>query len=279
MTPLPPEEVLAAINTIPSLPAVVTELLAQLDDDHVDMACVARRIAVDPALTARVLRLANSSFYGLQKQITTPSEALAVLGLHNLRRLISTAAIMGKLPIEQDSAIAFEAYWRHAIGTALCARGIAAQKGINPESAYVAGLLHDIGRLVLAIRFPERYKGAMEHHRACGIPMVEAEDTVLGLNHAMVGAALARHWNFPEPIRQAIAEHHDVDRLPLATLVAVVHAADALAHALDFDGTENAMAAPIPQGTWDRLELHEEQVRAVADQADQEFALACRVLQ
>jgi len=279
MTPLPPEQVLAAIDTIPSLPAVVTELLLQLDDDDVDLARVGRKIAADPALTARVLRLANSSFYGLQRQVATPDEAVAVLGLHNLRRLVATAAIMGKLPIGPDSAIAFEPYWRHAIGTALCAKGIAAQIGRNPKSAYVAGLLHDIGRLVLATRFGDRYKRALQRHRADDMQMVEAEKAELGLDHAMVGAAMARHWNFPEPIRQVIARHHDTDRPALDTMVMVVHAADSLAHALDFEGAGNALVPPIQQHARDRLELHEEQLRAVADHADQEFALACSMLQ
>jgi HD-like signal output (HDOD) protein len=95
----------------------------------------------------------------------------------------------------------------------------------------------------------------------------------------MVGAALARHWNFPEPIRQSIADHHDADRPGLDALVMVVCAADALAHALDLEGAENAMLTPTAQGAWDRLELREKQIRTVAVQANQEFALACSILQ
>lgn len=278
MNALPPDQVLAAINALPSMPAVVSELMTQLDDDDVDLDVVARKIGVEPGLAARLLRLANSSFYGLQKQVTTLDEAIAVLGLRSLRSLVATAAVMGKLPIDQHSAVAFEPYWRHAVGTALCARGIATHRGLDPESAYLAGLLHDIGRLVLATRFAPRYKDVLARQLADDIPLVQAENAELGLDHAMVGAALARHWNFPEPIRQAIAEHHDTSHPALDTMVMVVHAADSLAHAMDFEGAENAMVPPIQQCAWDRLHLREDELRAVASQADQSFAYASSML-
>jgi putative nucleotidyltransferase with HDIG domain len=279
MIALTPAQVHAAINALPSMPAVVSELMVQLDHDDVNLADLARKIGVDPALTVRVLRLANSSFYGLKREVRTLDEAVAVLGLRSLRNLVTTAAVMDKLTVNPDSALAFEAYWRHALGTALCARGIATRKGLDPESAYVAGLLHDIGRLALATLFSGPYKQVLERQAIDDIPLVQAEHATLGLDHAMVGAALARHWNFPESIRQAIAEHHNTSQTELDTLVMVTHAADALAHALDFEGAQNAMVPPIQQSAWDRLQLREEDLRAVASQADQGFAAACGMLQ
>ena len=292
-SPLALPDVLKKIHALPSLPAVVLELLASLDQEEVNLDLLARKISLDQALTAKTLRLANSSFYGMQRQVTTISEAIAILGLQSVRNLATTAALVGSLGGDVADTFDFMAFWRHAIGTALCARSLAVQLGLNYEQAYIAGLLHDIGRLVLATQFTKPYAAAMAwrdaHQRsqdqqddvASSMSDIRAEQAVLGLDHAAVGEALARHWKFPDPIRQAIAHHHASDAPAMSAMARVIHVADTLAHALESPLRAGAVAMQIPtvpQAIEQQLGLTDAMLLAVLQDADGQFDGACSVL-
>lgn len=278
MRHLATEQVLAAVSALPSLPAVVSELMADLQSDGINLDVLAAKIAMDPALTARLLHLANSSFYGLPRQVDNVTDAVTLLGLRNVRSLVTAAAIMGKLPLDAGSAIGFGSYWRHGIATALCAQKIAGVLGLDPDRAYVAGLLHDIGRLVLASQFARTYRSTLEHHVCRGVPLVHAERLELGLDHAMVGSALAAHWKFPESIRLVIAEHHNSERADLDPMVGVVHLSNEMARALEHAHSDGDRLGAIPCDAWQRLGLTEFDVCTIFTQADEALALATDVL-
>ena len=278
MNPIAPDQVLATITSIPSLPALVTALMADLQDDEVNLHALAHKIASDSALTARLLQLANSSFYGLPRQVVSTADAVNMLGLRNVRSVVVAAAVMGQLPLNAQSAITFDTYWRHGVGTALCAQAIARQLGLDADNAYFAGLLHDIGRLVLASRFSESYQATVAHHRQHGMPMVQAEQFKLGLDHTTVGAALATHWKFPESIRLAIAEHHDCDRPGLDPIVMVVQLANHMSLALAHAGNVEERLRAVPCAAWQRLHLTEDGLHAAFAQAEEALALAEDIL-
>ncbi len=271
-------DVLKKIQALPSLPAVVLDLLASMEQPEVDIDTLARKIALDQALTAKTLRLANSSFYGMQRQVTTVSEAIAVLGLSSVRNLATTAALVGALSSPGPGGFDFMAFWRHAIGTALCARSLAAQTGLNPEQAYVAGLLHDIGRLVLATQFSTQYAAVTALRAASDSYLLDAERAVLALDHAVVGAALAQHWKFPELMQQVVAQHHDIGLPGVPELALVVHLADAVAHALDFSMADDDLVPLVADATWLRLGLDEQKLRQTFRDAERQFDAACGVL-
>ena len=271
-------DVLKTIHSLPSLPAVVLDLLASMEQDDVDIDTLARKIALDQVLTAKTLRLANSSFYGMQRQVNTVGEAISVLGLRSVRNLATTAALMGHLANGASGSFCVLAFWRHSIGTALCAQALAAHLGLNKDQAYTTGLLHDIGRLVLATRFAGDYSAVMAHRAAHKFPVVEAEQAVLGLDHTAVGEALALHWKFPEAMQRAVARHH-ASGLPgedaMAQLICV---ADATAHALGFSSEEDDQAEPVAQTTWQSLGLDEKMQLAAFKDAERQFEAACSVL-
>ena len=275
-------EVLQKIHALPSLPAVVLELLTSLAQEDVSLDTLARKISLDQALAAKTLRMANSSFYGMQRQVSTVGEAIAVLGIQTVRNLATTAALIGSLPSGASNAFDFIQFWRHAIGTALCARSLAVQLGLNAEQAYIAGLLHDIGRLVLATQFADHFADHLAAMTQVDTADVTAtERAVLGLDHAMVGEALARHWKFPDLIQQAIAQHHAPDAptaqdiLPLAR---VIHAANALAHALDAPAGQGGTPLPLAEATHERLGLNEATLLRAFQEAQNQFEVACSVL-
>lgn len=251
--PLAIDQVIPRIRDLPSLSAIVVELLSTMEQEDLDVHLLGAKIALDQSLTAKTLRLANSSFYGMPSKVTTIGQAISVLGFHSIRTLVTACAVTSSFPA--NGSIDFQSFWRHSVGTAVSAKLLAPFFKINPDTAFTAGLLHDIGALVLSTCFPADYARMLAHRKEHDCYLIEAEHAVLGLDHAAAGSALAAYWKFPEAMQTAVAHHH----APLApgeqALAALIQTANIFAHALDLSGEPDEMAPPMPQGLWDRLGL------------------------
>lgn len=276
------DQAVARLKDLPALPLVVSELLASFEDPDVDLGELAGKIANDQALTAKTLRLANSSFYGLQSRVRTISQAIQVLGFDSVRALVVGAGVIGGFDTGRERGFDYEGFWRHAIGTALCARALARHARVNPggnsEICFVAGLLHDLGRLVLVTRFPEHYAEALSRRSLRDCELLLAEREVLGIDHAQVGRALGQHWKIPEQICRAIANHHQPMRQDEGELAAVVHVANVIAHGLDLADHEDDQVPALVQGAWDSLGLDDAVLRAVFAQTEAQFEETCQIL-
>jgi putative nucleotidyltransferase with HDIG domain len=273
------EQAVANLRDLPTLPMVVSELISSFDQADVSVDELAGKVAQDQALTAKTLRLANSSFYGLQSKVRTISQAIAVLGFDSIRALVTAAGVIDSFPAVAG-ALPFDypAFWRHAIATAVCAKSVARQAKCNQDFAFVSGLLHDLGRLVLVTRFPEQYGAVLAQRAALDCELLDAERAVLGLDHAQVGRALAQHWKFPELIQRAIAHHHAPMAQDYADIPSVVHVANAIVHGLDLvDDADEAVPA-IVQAAWDSLRIDGAALRRVFAETEAEFEEACRIL-
>lgn len=264
------DDVLGRIHNLPSLPVVVMELLASMGQDDANIEALAEKITKDQALSAKTLRLANSSFYGMARQVTTIQEAIAILGFRTVRSLAATAALIGNFSANPGNSFDFTPFWRHAIGAAVCARELAPHLHLNPDQAYTAGLLHDIGRLVLVTQFQPQYQATMTYRAERDCHLLDAEHAVLGLDHAQVGHALTRHWQFPLTMQQALAEHHAPSSFGMQPLSLVVMAADAIAHALDLSLDADDLVAPVPPGLWQQLGLDEATLQQVFASVEQQ---------
>lgn len=272
------EQAVAKVRDLPSLPSVVVQLVRTFDQADVGVAELGAQISKDQALAAKTLRLANSSFYGLQSRVRTIDQAITVLGFDSVRSMVTAAGIVGQFGAVSSGPFDFTAFWRHAVGTALCAKSLARMAGLSPEYAFVSGLLHDIGRLVLVTRFPQEYAAALAFERQNNCGLVHAERTVLGLDHAVVGRALAEHWKFPELIRRAIGNHHAPMRGDLGDIPSVVHVANAIVHALDLGGEEDEEVPPIAQDAWNCLRIDAPGLCRVFTETEAEFENACQIL-
>lgn len=276
------DDVIKAVRDLPSLPAVVSELLASIDQEDLDTHALANKITLDQALTAKTLRLANSSFYGMPSKVTTIQQAVSVLGFHSIRTLVTACAVTGSFPAATASGLDFPAFWRHAVASAVCARVLAPYCRVNPDTAFTAGLLHDLGTLVLATRFPLQYRQVVDYQRQHDCLSVTAQRAVFGTDHAAVGSALAAHWKFPAAIQSAVAAHHELPPpappgtpLPLATLI---HLANALAHALDLTGQEGDQAPPLSLEAWQALDLSTVACTRVFHDTEQLYNDMCQML-
>lgn len=278
MTALVLADVVKNIRDLPALPLIVIELIKSFEQEDVGVSELADKVSLDQALAAKTLRLANSSFYGLQSKVKTIRQAITVLGFDSVRALVSTAAIIDTFSGGDNTAFDFKTFWRHAIGTALCAKSLARALKLNQDYAFISGLLHDIGRLVLVTRFPQQYAEAITYRRAQDCYMLDAETSVLGLNHTMVGRALAEYWKFPPLIQRAIANHHAPVAQDLGDIPCVVHVANAVAHALDLSGQEDDLVPPIAEAAWDSLNIAPAMLRTTFSETESEFEEACQIL-
>ena len=258
MNRLTPEQLAAGVQDLPSLPAVVMELLSSIEQEDIDISVLAKKVSYDQALTAKTLRLANSSTYGLQVKVTTIQQAITFLGFQTTRNLITAAAITGCFPSGRCGGFHDKAFWRHSIATAACARALARRMRFNQDIAFTAGLLHDIGRLVLVTGHPDAYAQVVAWHAQHGGDWQDAEQAILGIDHIDAGVALADHWNFSSTMRQAIAYHHAPDIHGAGFLAAIVHVANAIVHALDLAGEDDELVPRVSSVAWDAMGLNEE---------------------
>lgn len=252
------EELIQGLDDLPSLPAVVMELLGSIDQEDIDISVLARKVSADQALTAKTLRLANSSAFGLQVKATTIQQAMTYLGFQSTRNLIMAAAMTGCFPSGRCPSFDDKAFWRLSIATAACARVLARHMRFNQDVAFTAGLLHGIGRLVLVTRYPEQYDVVLRERKRVDGDLLDTEQAVLGVDHVLAGAALAEHWQFSGTMQQAIAFYHAPETPGAGFLATIVHVAKAVAHALDLAGDPDELVPAVSSVAWTALGLSEE---------------------
>lgn len=268
----------ARLGTLPSFPSLYLDIMQELATENPSLENIAHIIAQDPAMTAKMLQIANSSAFGLARQIHSPMEAVQFVGTSTVRSLVLSVHVFSALEKNEGHGFSNAALWDHAIKTATLARAILRQSGGEPadiEDAYTAGMLHDLGKMMLAANLPDQFQEAMNLARQRQIPLHEAEQEIFGATHAGLGAYLLGLWGLPTAIVEAVAFHHSPrrsDRQGLGPLAAV-HVASVLEHEAGGDKLEWAPAALDLDylstiGAQDRLEAwRAEAVRLAAPQS------------
>jgi putative nucleotidyltransferase with HDIG domain len=270
-------DVIKSVRDLPSLPVVVMELLNSFDQSDASVSVLADKVSRDQALAAKTLRIANSSFYGLQHKVTTIQQAIIVLGLDCIRTLITAAAVTENFASSQHATFDFKAFWRHSVSTAICAKALARELKLNQDVAFIAGLLHDIGKLVLVTSFPQQYSQAIAYRATHDCYMLEAERKVLQVDHTVAGLALAEYWKFPVVMQKAIGNHHAPKIQDQGDIPGIVHLADAIAHALDLSGQQDDLVPPVLETAWNSLNIGHNSLRTVFRETESEFEEACHI--
>lgn len=260
------------VNDLPSLPAVVMELLNSVDRDDVDIHALAQQVTHDLALTAKTLRIANSAYYTTLVKVTTIQQAISLMGMTTVRQIILTAAVTGCFPDNKCPGFSHKDFWQHANAVAIIARILARRLNFSQDIAFTAGLLHDIGTLVLVAYHPERYAAVIAWQNEHQSTQPEAEKEVLGLDHAAVGHALAECWNFSDAIKNAIGGHHQPDRPGLGFLATIIHVANGIAHVLNVTATPDHSTPEISALSWESLGLDQNGLDQVLEEAAREFS-------
>ncbi|MFZ6775605.1 HDOD domain-containing protein [Undibacterium sp. Ji83W] len=271
MNPISLAQIIDSVKDLPTLPAIVMELLNNIDNEELDMHELAQKVSHDMALTAKTLRYANSPYYATMIKVTTVQQAISLLGLSTVRQIIMTAALTGCFPENNCRGFDHKEFWRHSNAVAIAARILARRLKLNTDVAFTAGLLHDIGALVLATCYTEAYETVLAQRQGLQTTQYEAEKQILGIDHAMVGETLATQWNFSEVMIKAISGHHHPEKPGLGFLATIIHVADGIAHALGVTTTPDLAPPEITGQSWESLGLDQALLDEVLAEAASEF--------
>jgi putative nucleotidyltransferase with HDIG domain len=223
----------AQLRTLPSLPSLYFRIMEALASPDSSLDQVGEIIASDPSMTAKILQLVNSAFFGIARRISNPSEAVQFLGVGRVRSLVLSLHVFSCFDQANVKNFSIEKVWKHSMSTGLVAQKIARLQKLDrngADEAYVAGMLHDIGKVMLAASLPDQYSKAVELSVEQQIPLCDAEREVFGVTHAQVGAYLLGLWGLPISIVEAVAFHHEpLDAgVKAFTPLSAVHIASAL---------------------------------------------------
>ncbi len=225
--------IVSQTESLPCLPSLYTELMDELQLSDGSIQKVGRIIEKDISITAKLLQLVNSSFFGLPRHISNPSQAVILLGFDTVKSLVLTVGLFSQFNQTALSILNIENIYKHSMGAGAIARGIAKSENMAEEqvdNAFMAGLLHDIGKLVLAASLPEAYREVLDLSRHGEVSLPEAEIEKLGATHAEVGAYLLGLWGLPYTVVEAVAFHHNPGNCPSTDFIPLtaVYAANIL---------------------------------------------------
>lgn len=225
------------LESLPALPEALGSLMDELNNENVSLKRVGQLVSTDMGLSATILKLVNSSFFGMRRQVNSPAEAVGLLGLDVIRGLIATSHMFSEFNTEKVRGFSFPCLWEHSLRVAGLARRLCQTKEWGKQVADIAflgGLLHDLGKLVLAAVDGEKYNLTLEMVRQTNKQLWDMEKLSIGTTHAEAGAYLMGLWGLPELAVQAIAFHHHPRGIPQEDprALAAVHLANCLEHAL-----------------------------------------------
>ena len=261
------------IKEIPPFPQVAIEVMKIADDPKSEATDLAETIIKDQGLTSKLLKLANSAFFGFSRRVTTVTEAVVITGFKTVKSLIVT--IIAKSVLERPLKgymLEKEMLWKHSLATAIASRMIAQKmKYKDPEEAYIAGLLADIGKVVLSEFLTETYHEILEKVENEGKTFLEAEKEILGFDHAELGAKIAEKWNLPEPLQEAIRYHHEPEKTS-KILPYIVHLGNAISMMLGVGLGVDGLYYRISDRTLSILGLEESDIEEIMNDTDRHLA-------
>ena len=220
-----------SIIGLPTLPTVITQMIGLIDNPKTSASEVSQLISTDQALTAKILKLANSAFYGFSREIATVNHAVVVLGFDTVKSLGLSVSVLERFAAgNAQTSFDRQKFWEHSIACGVAARLLADRLRYRVQGeAFAAGILHDIGKLILSQYFTEEFEQILTLTRDEGLHIGKAEKLVLGVTHAEIGLWLAEKWNLPDQLVMAIAYHHKPGRLDQdPKLASLIHLADFL---------------------------------------------------
>jgi len=231
---------LRKLEGLPTLPPIVQRLNLMIEDERTSLSQIAELIEKDQVITTKVLRLANSAFYGFPRKVSTVQQAIMLLGINVIKILIMTSSIF-EIIHKEDVGL-----WEHSVGVAACSKILAERvEAGDPQEIATAGLLHDLGKVILMVSFKEEYE-MIKELVSQGVEPLKAEVEVLGIDHAEIGAFLMRQWNLPERLIAGVAGHHQLNSVKtFKKEAALIHLADVLVHARGYGKTLYEKVPPL----------------------------------
>ena len=262
------------ISTIPTIPSVLKQLSTIIENPKISLNEISHFVSQDPALTTKILQMVNSALYGFPGRISSVNHAVMLLGLNVVKGLLLSVSVF---EIMHKAMIGLR---EHSIGVAIASKVLARKKGLKePEEVFVAGLLHDVGKVILTLSWPEEYDRTVKEAESSGIAIFDAERSRFSETHAAVAGWLAEKWHFPRKLCECIANHHRPQTSSLAPLeTAIVHMADVLVKARGLGYSGDRLVPDVNVKAWETLALSEADLREIlkeledsVEQTEEEF--------
>lgn len=264
------DEILANEAELVSLPATFHEITEALSNPCSSAAYVANIISKDVGLSARLLRLVNTPFYGFPGKIDTLSRAVAIVGTNQLTSLAMGICVMSSFGDIPEDHVSMQDFWLQSVACGMLARLLAIRTGIpGDERFFVAGLLHDVGRLILLRSRPDMIRTVLEQAHGCGLPLHELERRCWGWNHGDLGAELLKQWKLPVFIEHQVRHHHFPHRALRPEEAAVTHVAEISAHAMFPRDNGEPFVPPLNPEAWDMLGISANDLMDIVNRARQ----------
>jgi len=252
------------INALPTIPKVLKKILGVIENPRISLNEISSFVAGDPALTTKVLKMVNSPIYGFPGRISSVNQAVILLGLTVVKGLLLGVSVF---ELMQETMVGL---WEHSLSSAIVCRLIAKRKGLKePDELSIDGLLHDIGKILLVLQYPEEYEKAMYQSEQSGLTIYESEKTYFNTTHASVGAWMAQKWRFPPNLIEIIEYHHKPHLAKIAPVdSAIVHLADILVRARGFGFAGDRFLMPVNPKAWELLSLSESDIKEILLEAE-----------
>lgn len=277
---------LSSITNLPSPPLVFNQITKIINNPRTSVRDVAAIMMEDAAMSAKVLRLSNSAFYGARSEITGIRQAVLVLGLEAIKSLVLSSSVFDMFKSHKLDPEFQEAYWRHSLATAIAARIVTQYhriaRGLDAEVAFSAGLLHDIGKLITCCFLPDEHKLIVEHRKEHPVSDYHAEMMAVGHAHTQIGSMLTNNWKLPVAIQRAIEFHHfpTEDKEDSRAYSIIIHVANYLAKRtfgtklVQYEG----WSEPMPE-IYSELELTDEVIDAFCSKLREEYSASSTFMQ
>jgi putative nucleotidyltransferase with HDIG domain len=266
--------IIGRIEDLPTLPRTVLKITELVNDPTSSARDLSRIITDDQVLTARLLKLVNSSFYGFPQRISTITGAIVLLGFDAIRNLLLTTSVFDVFADNKKPGIfRQEKFWDHSLGCAVGAKVIGNHMRYDKlEELFVSGLLHDIGKIVEMMFLPQEYSKVTRLVNTKNILMLTAEEAVLGYSHAEVGKLLGERWNLPPKLISVIASHHQPDAAGrFAVEAAIIHLADIFCRALSIGSGGDSKIPPLNTFGWNSLKIKTSAIEPIMEEIKREY--------
>lgn len=274
------QKLVNSVVTIASLPSIYFRVSEAVNCPRSSATDIANVVAEDPGLTARLLKLVNSSFFSFSSRIDTVSRSVSIVGTQQLCDLCLATSVMKAFKDVPEELVTMESFWLHSLACGICARLIATEFGVNnSERFFVAGLLHDIGSLILYLKIPDLSLHCLEVAKTQKLKLHEVERKLIGYDHAEVGYELVKLWNLPEALHEAVRFHHmpqNAVDFPLET--AIVHISDIMVSALRLGTNGDSFVPPLSPKAWETIDLSPNALSRIIDNIDGQLDDVVRVM-